>query len=603
MLRQEYPRPQFVRNQWLCLNGEWDFEIDQGDSGLERNFLKKPFIDKINVPFCPESLLSGINNKDFLNSVWYKREITIPLDWKGKNTLLHFQAVDYDTTVWIGDTEVGRHRGGFSPFTLDVYDYVVANEPVTIIVRARDKTDMPQPRGKQTREAFGQGVFYGRTTGIWQTVWLEPVSESHLKRPRITPDVSNSSLVIEQGIVNSKPGLKLKVNVSDSSGGIIDEKILTVEDFTPIVTLNISQPRLKLWSPENPHLYDIDIHLIDDKDETIDSASSYAGLRSVTISDKAVKINGRSGFQRLVLDQGYYPDGLMTAPSDEALIADIELSMKAGFNGARLHQKVFEERFLYHADRMGYLVWGKFGDWGIRTTDQRGGHRMFSSSYITEWLEVLERDYSHPSIVGWCPLNETMRPITDHITDLDDITRGMFLATKASDKTRPVLDTSGYSHRVFESDIYDSHDYEDDPLKFQNNHDGLANNIPFVNKWQEGSTIFEVSVPYAGQPYFVSEFGGIWWNGDIDDKDLRDYKSVGSWGHGSRPKNIQEFYERFTGLCKVLLSNPNMFGYCYTQLTDIDQEQNGIYKYDRSPKFDLVKIRNAQLQPAAIEQL
>ena len=605
--RNEYPRPQFARNEWICLNGQWDFEIDQADSGLERDLLKRKLKEKITVPFCPESKLSGIEQKDRLLSVWYKRELSIPHDWSGKRILLHFQAVDYDATVWINEIEVGRHRGGFSPFSIDITEFIQPDESKQLVVRARDRDDMPQPRGKQTRAYEGEGALYGRTTGIWQTVWMEPVPQIHLKRPRITPDLLSQSFLIEQGITNSRPGTILQITLSDSKGEIVTESVNADMNFTPMISIKIPDERLVLWKPGDPNLYYLTIKLLDATGEIIDSATSYAGMRNITISGKSIRINGDVVFQRLVLDQGYYPDGLMTAPSDEALLNDIKLSMAAGFNGARLHQKVFEERFLYHADCLGYIVWGEFGDWGARSLSALPHHQTFSPSYITEWLEVLERDYSHPCVVGWCPLNETWQPITDFISELDDITRGMYLATKAMDQTRPVLDTSGYSHRVIDTDIYDSHDYEQDPIKFSENQKGLSENKPYKNTWSSltvdgylkkdawGRKIMnEWSVDYRGQPYFVSEFGGIWWNPDQE--------HAQSWGYGERPKTLEEFYDRFEKLCKILLENPEMFGYCYTQLTDIDQEENGIYKYDRSTKFDVNRIRKIQTVTAAIER-
>ena len=605
--RNEYPRPQFARNEWICLNGQWDFEIDQADSGLDRDLLKKKLKEKITVPFCPESKLSGIEQKDHLLSVWYKRELSIPHDWSGKRILLHFQAVDYDATVWINEIEVGRHRGGFSPFSIDITEFIQPGESKQLVVRARDRDDMPQPRGKQTRAYEGEGALYGRTTGIWQTVWMEPVPQIHLKRPRITPDLLSQSFLIEQGITNSRPGTILQITLSDSEGEIVTESVNADMNFTPMISIKIPDERLVLWKPGDPNLYYLTIKLLDATGEIIDSATSYAGMRNITISGKSIRINGDVVFQRLVLDQGYYPDGLMTAPSDEALLNDIKLSMAAGFNGARLHQKVFEERFLYHADCLGYIVWGEFGDWGARSLSALPHHQTFSPSYITEWLEVLERDYSHPCVVGWCPLNETWQPITDFISELDDITRGMYLATKAMDQTRPVLDTSGYSHRMIDTDIYDSHDYEQDPIKFSENQKGLSENKPYKNTWPFktvdgylkkdawGRKIMnEWSVDYRGQPYFVSEFGGIWWNPDQE--------HAQSWGYGERPKTLEEFYDRFEKLCKILLENPEMFGYCYTQLTDIDQEENGIYKYDRSTKFDINRIRKIQTVTAAIER-
>ncbi len=599
--RSEYPRPQFVRDDWLCLNGEWGFEIDQGDSGIHRGLPERELSDAITVPFCPESELSGIGNHDYYNAVWYRRSATIPAAWAGRRVLLHLQAVDYDSTVWVNGEEVGRHRGGFSPFSCDISDAAGAGDDITIVLRARDDGQSPQPRGKQATDYGPQGAIYVRTTGIWQSVWLEPVPEIALRRPRITPDLANQTFRLEQPITGNAPGLRLRATLSDADGEVASAETSAEFDLSPRLDLPIPDDRLKLWRVGDPHLYDLEIALVDADGLTVDSARSYAGMRSISIEGKAIKINGETVFQRLVLDQGYYPDGIMTAPSDAALIEDIELSLAAGFNGARLHQKVFEERFLYHADRLGYIVWGEFGDWGCgRQGPLDGEHQKPGADYITQWLECLERDYSHPSIIGWCPLNETWQSITDRITALDDVTRGMYLATKAMDGTRPVLDTSGYSHRVPGADVYDSHDYTQDPDIFLERHKGLAQSQPYLNdatQWGLPERLMgdvRWSIPYRGQPYFVSEFGGIWWNPDVAEGE-------DSWGYGERPRDLDEFYDRFERLCAILLDDVNMFGYCYTQLTDIYQEQNGIYKFDRGLKFDLERIRAAQIKPAAIE--
>ncbi|RYZ31396.1 MAG: hypothetical protein EOP01_03475, partial [Propionibacteriaceae bacterium] len=337
--------------------------------------------------------------------------------------------------------------------------------------------------------------------------------------------------------------------------------------------------------PADPHLYDLTITLLDADGAEVDTVETYAGLRSVSLDGHAVLLNGEPVFQRLVLDQGYYPDGLMTAPSDEALVRDIELAMAAGFNGARLHQKVFEERFLFHADRLGYLVWGEFGDWGAaeRGTQEHGEFQRPTPTFVAQWLEALERDHSHPSIVGWCGLNETYQEITDRGTVLDDVTRAMFLAAKAMDTSRPVLDASGYSHRVAESDVWDSHNYTQDPAQFAREMAGLAQGRPDTNTGPAGQTW---SLPYGGQPWFCSEFGGIWWRPDAAASNPEvDRGATSSWGYGEPPRSEEEFHHRFEGLTGVLLDDPRMFGYCYTQLTDVFQEQNGVYSFDRSEKL------------------
>ena len=355
--------------------------------------------------------------------------------------------------------------------------------------------------------------------------------------------------------------------------------------------------RVRPWSTQDPHLYGVEVELHDAAGDVVDAVRSYAGLRSVAIEGKAVRINGEPVFQRLVLDQGYWPESLMTAPSDAALLRDVQLGLEAGFNGARLHQKVFEERYLFHADRLGYLVWGEFGDWGSGDFGRKDDHQKPTTSYVAEWLEALERDVSHPSIIGWCPLNETHQLLHDRITQLDDVTRAMFLATKLADPSRPVLDASGYSHRVLETDVWDSHHYEQDPEAFARDMAGLKTDQPYGNRYDEGP----ISLPYRGQPYFCSEYGGIWWNPEEAAKAAGDDRSE-SWGYGQRVADEEEFHVRFAGLTDALLDDPLMFGYCYTQLTDVFQEQNGIYRFDRSEKLDVDRVRAVQVRPAAFEK-
>ena len=593
--RPEYPRPQFVRPDWLCLNGEWEFEIDSGDSGLARNLVTSPLADTITVPFCPESPLSGVGHTDFMAAVWYRKTVQVPEGWKGRHVLLHFGAVDYDTTVWVDGAEVIRHRGGFTPFSVPLKT-ITGGDIFTVVVRARDDWKTPKARGKQSQAYAPHGCHYTRTTGIWQTVWIEPVPEVSLNRPRLTPDVANGAFHLEQPLTQNRPGLRLHAVLKDAQGEVAAASVAAHLDLAPRLTLAIPEDRKRLWSVSDPHLYDIEISLRDADGTVVDAATSYAGLRSVALDGQKVKLNGETVFQRLVLDQGYYPDGVMTAPTDAALIADIQMSQDVGFNGARLHQKVFEERFLYHADRMGYLVWGEFGDWGCGGHGPSDNHQQMGATYITQWLEALARDYSHPSIIGWCPLNETWQKISDEITVLDDVTHGMYLATKAMDTSRPVLDTSGYAHRVRGADIYDSHDYIDEKdyevgiINLRKRHANMAEGIVHKN---DGTNW---SVAYEGQPYFVSEFGGFKWVMESEQA-LADT----SWGYGGGPTTLDDFYRRFGDVCDILLDNPHMFGYCYTQLTDIYPELNGIYTFDRRLKFDAARLKAIQTRRAAIE--
>ncbi|MGW0409704.1 glycoside hydrolase family 2 protein [Streptomyces collinus] len=595
--RPDYPRPQFVREAWLNLNGEWQFEIDRSDTGLERGLRDRELADRIVVPFCPESELSGVGETDFLEAVWYRRTVTVPDSWTDARVLLHFGAVDHDTTVWVDGVEVARHRGGFTPFSADLGELAAPGRELTLVVRARDSRHGVQARGKQATWYANSHCHYTRTTGIWQTVWLEPVPRPvALGRPRITPDLASGSFHLELPLTANAPGHRVRAVLSDAAGPVVSAESRADLGLAPRLVLTVPEDRRRPWSPADPHLYDLLLDVLDAGGTVVDHVRSYAGLRSVAIHGKRLLLNGEPVFQRLVLDQGYYPDGLMTAPSDAALVRDIELGLAAGFNGARLHQKVFEERYLYHADRLGYLVWGEFGDWGCET-GVRDDNQRPDASYVAQWMEALERDHSHPSIVGWCPLNETYQHLHDRITRLDDVTRAMFLATKQADPSRPVIDASGYAHRVAGTDVYDSHCYEQDPAVFAKTMAGLAEDRPYVNTGPDGRPW---SLPYGGQPYFCSEFGGVWWDAEaVSGGAGNDTES--SWGYGERPRTAEEFVARFTGLTAVLLDDPDMFGYCYTQLTDVFQERNGVYRFDRGEKVDTALLRAAQRRPAAYE--
>ena len=427
-------------------------------------------------------------------------------------------------------------------------------------------------------------------------MWLEPVPAAHLRRPRITPDLASTAFDVVVPLSANRRGHTVTVTVTDADGEVATATARADLDLAPALRAVVPADRVRTWGPGDPHLYGVDIELRDADGVVVDSVRSYAGLRSVSIDGQAVRINGEAVFQRLVLDQGYWPESLMTAPSDAALERDIVLGLEAGFNGARLHQKVFEERYLFHADRLGYLVWGEFGDWGVSGYGTPADGQRQTTSFVAEWMEALQRDHSHPSIIGWCPLNETHQDLHDRITQLDDVTRAMWLATKVADPSRPVLDASGYSHRVLETDIWDSHLYEQEPEKFAELVGNLAEGQPYENTRDNGT---KMSVPYRGQPYFVSEYGGIWWNPDV--AATASGSSPDSWGYGQRVADEEEFHARFAGLTEALLGDPRMFAYCYTQLTDVFQEENGIYRFDRSEKLDVARVREVQLRTAAVE--
>lgn len=584
--RPEYPRPQFVRERWLNLNGPWEFADDPGDSGLERGLAAAtPYPDTILVPFCRESKLSGLERTDRCAAVWYRRTVTLPAEWAGCRVLLHFGAADYETTVWANGQEAGHHRGGHSSFRIDLSPWAVPGREVVLCVRCRDDWRSLQPRGKQSVRPLNSGCHYTRTTGIWQTVWLEPVPASRLERPRITPCVGQGQFQITQRVTEWQPGQRLRAALSYQGLPLTRAESAVGQDFHTSLTLPIPPEHLHLWNVGQPRLYDITLELADAAGRIVDRATTYAGLRAVSLQGNRFLLNGRPVFQRLVLDQGYYPDGILTAPCDAALARDIELALAAGFNGARLHKKVFEERFLHHADRLGYLAWGEFPDWCQSPHEHGHACEGWDTNFVTEWMEVLERDCNHPSIIGWCPMNEQMQREGGEAA-LETTMRALFMAAHLADPTRPVLDVSGWSHRLPETDIYDMHDYAQDPETLRAN--TLCHSRPGHGaNWPDGRPH---NIPYLGQPFFISEFGGIQWP-----------VQEGTWGYGTAPKNLEEFYQRFAGLCRVLLEHEGSFGYCYTQLTDVFQECNGIYHFDRSEKFSLEPLRAAQTRPAACE--
>ena len=567
--RPEHPRPQFYRERWLNLNGTWQFEPDPGCSGAERGLqnVGRPLEGSILVPFCPESKLSGVGNTDFMNGVWYKR--TVRLDSQEDRVLLHFGAVDYRSTVFVNGQAVGKHKGGYASFQFDITGFVHPGENEIAVFAADDSRDTTIPSGKQSADYHSAGCSYTRTTGIWQTVWLEFVPQSYIRRVKFEPDIHACSVTMEVQLEGSG-ALTAEVTYQGRPMGSY-----RCDHANGVAHFTVPLAEKQLWEVGQGRLYDVKLTF------GRDTVSSYFGLRQVRMEGMKFMLNDRSVFQRLVLDQGFYPDGIYTAPTDGDLVRDIKLSLAAGFNGARLHEKVFEERFLYHADRLGYLVWGEYGDWGSDATRLENLHAV-----LPEWLEIVNRDYNHPAIIGWCPRNETVgwshtvngQGAVYHEANVELLYR----VTKALDPTRPCIDTSGFYHVV--TDIFCVHDYEQDPKVFKERYDALMTEGVLNNPLKDKQT-------YRGEPTFLSEYGGIPWVADDT-----------GWGYGKNPpKTKEEFIERFRGLTDALLDNNKMFGLCYTQLTDIEQEQNGLYTYRREPKFDMAEIRRIMSRKAAIE--
>ena len=568
--RSEYPRPQFRRDAYLNLNGIWQFEIDHGASGRKRGLVEKERLEQeILVPFCPESKLSGVQHTDFMAAVWYRRSFVLPKEAAGKRVFLHFGGVDYKCEAWVNGQSVGIHEGGFASFSFEI-TFALCEGENTLVVCAEDDTRSGlQPLGKQSVRYESYGCHYTRTTGIWQTVWLEWMEETFIGSVRMIPDAANGALYLEAEIDGDSRGVQLAAKASFNGK---EQALACVAADGGLAKIHLTVKDRHLWNAGEPNLYDLELTLWWDG-QIIDRVESYFALRTISFEGKKCLINGKPVFQRLILDQGFYPDGIWTAPSDEELRGDIERSMAMGFNGARLHQKVFEQRFLYWADKLGYLCWGEMGNWGVEPSNPPVGN-----IFLREWLEVVQRDFNSPCIIGWCPYNEVWKESNFGLREM--VLKMVYRVTKAMDPTRPVIDVSGGFHS--ETDIYDTHDYEQDPAVF-------------AERYRPGAELYDRFAgkqKYDGKlPMFVSEYGGIRWT---DDKT--------GWGYGKGPETEEEFISRYRGLTTALLMNPEHMGFCYTQLTDVEQEQNGLYTYDRKAKFDPAVIKEINTQKAAMEE-
>ena len=585
--RQEHPKPQFERTNWLNLNGQWAFEIDNGRSGEARGLHKvnAQLSGTIHVPFCPESKLSGVEHKDFMYGVWYQRTVTLNRQQCEGRIFLHFGAVDYECHVYVNGQKAGYHKGGFVSFKFDITALVEPGENVITVNALDDTRNRLIPTGKQCPHYYSVGCSYTRTTGIWQTVWLEFTPRVYIKNFKFDTNAQQGILTATVRL-EGRADLTLEASFEGKPMGSACQKNAAGE-----VVLTIHLAETHLWELGKGNLYDLVFTFGED------SVKSYCGLRSIHMEGMKFMFNGRSVFQRLILDQGFYPDGVLTAPSDAALANDIAISMEMGFNGARAHEKIFEERWLYHADKAGYMVWGEYPNWGLDHTYDDAIYAI-----LPEWIEEIERDRNHPCIIGWCPFNETWDK--NNKPQYDDLIRQIYRITKALDPSRLCIDTSGHVH--VETEIYDVHDYLQDPVEFKRRYDLLMTEgtlwstfdpVQGPSKKKSTGLRYEFRQKYQGQPAWVSEYGGIRWA----PQERLDETRCGSWGYGKDPVDEEDFKYRFKGLTDALLDNDKMFALCYTQLTDVEQEQNGLYTYQRQAKFDPAWVRSVMARKAAIE--
>jgi beta-galactosidase/beta-glucuronidase len=571
--RPEYPRPQFVRPEWLNLNGTWEFRIDDANVGLEQRwFTGGDFPDRIVVPFSLETPRSGIGKREFHPCVWYRREFEVPAEWYGRCILLHFGAVDYRATVWVNGIVVAWHEGGHTPFHCDITGALDAGRNV-LTLRAEDPPeDRYIPRGKQYWGVEPASIFYARTTGIWQTVWLEPVPHSHLEGVRITARI-DGSVSFETKIAAPAHSSLVKVTVLDQDQAVATEVGLA-EGPRASVALKVNEP--KLWSPTEPNLYQVRLEL-HGPDGLLDTVASYLGIRSIAIEGGRVLLNGHPIYLKTVLDQGYWPESNLTPPSDEAIRQDILRTKEMGFNGVRKHQKVEDPRFLYWADKLGLLVSAEMANAYLFNEDAVG--RM-----TREWIEVVNRDYNHPSIIIWVPVNESWGVPNLAERRQQSHLKALYYLTKSLDDTRLVIDNDGWEHTEA-TDLFAIHDYTETGETFYHRFQDIARSgvpLPLA-----GKLYLAPGILYNNSPIFLSEFGGI---GYILPADVNKVPQ-NAWGYSGVEPDAEKALARMRGLYEAVARIPEIVGICYTQLYDVEQEVNGLMTYDRRMKFDPRKIQ------------
>ncbi len=585
MYRSEYPRPSFIRENWLNLNGTWDFEIADGK---EKNYLSSDvsFDSKIEVPFCPESTLSGIGNKDFMKNVWYKRIVDISAEQLLGSVVINFGAVDYECTLYVNGKKAGYHKGGYVSFSFDITEYLTQGENELLLDVKDDTRSITQPTGKQSNRPDSYGCHYTRTTGIWQTVWLEFVGKAYITDRKITADVNSKSILFEGNISDKSSDITVCAEVFYKGEAVSCCEAAVKNGKFKMSALIDS--KLHIWDVLKPEIYDIVLTV--KKDSIIsDSVKTYTGFRTVELCEGKFMLNGKSVFLRQILDQGFHPEGIYTFPTVDEIEKDIDIAIEFGFNGARPHEKVFEDYYFYYADMKGYLIWGEFPNWGCCLDTKNNPQAL--KNFLPEWKEVLVRDYNHPSIIGWCPLNECWHGFVYCDAKAQQV---IYNTTKDYDKTRPVIGSSGGFHYI--TDIDDYHDYshtaEEITAHVHNHKNGTKDErqIAVLNKTKKCNILTQKQL--RGLPVFCSEYGGISYNND----------DANSWGY-VKETNEDDFVAHYISDTAALMQSDCM-GMCYTQLTDVEQEQNGLVDYYRNHKFSekgRKAIRECNLQKAKIE--
>ncbi len=586
--RSEHPRPDLVRETWLCLNGQWDFAFDEKGVGEKENWQQKQVFDKkITVPFVYQTELSGINEPLRVSDyVWYRRELSVPAEFKGKRVLLHFGAADYIAKVWLDGHYLGSHTGGYTPFSFDITNYVKPGEKRVhnLVVMCEDRAETEQPRGKQSWRPERFECWYEPMTGIWQSVWLEGVGMNYINSVRITPLYDDAAVKLEFTVNEAPENTRAVVDIT-FGGKFVAHGETSFCGRQASLTVSIGHDEtvlgFKAWSPRRPALYDAALSLVTEG-KTEDSLKTYFGMRKIEVIGDAIYLNNARLHQRLILDQGYWKDGFLTAPTDEALKLDIELTQKMGFNGARKHQKFEDPRYLYWADKMGLLVWGELPS----------PYRFCQAqkiNMIRDMQEAIERDYNHPSLIAWVPVNESWGvPAIKTSREMQKLQDALYYLIHTLDGTRFVSGNDGWEQAA--TDIVTAHDYT--PYEERLHHCMYEDSVAFTDTAPNiGRDTTARGYDNVGKPCLLTEYGGIAFAKDGGN---------GNWGYNGMVTDEKVFLDRFDNITSAFKNIPYICGYCYTQLTDVFQEVNGLLDMDRNPKVPLEEIRKINLRPRKI---
>lgn len=564
----EYPRPQLVRPSWENLNGEWDFAF--GEEVNETDAKMGCLNRKINVPFSYETELSGINIHEKHEVVWYAHQIKRV---EGKRTLINFEGADYQTFVYINGVFVGDHTGAYDRFTFDITEYLTQEENI-LAVKCVDPTHPSQLLGKQSWEEGNFACFYVQTTGIWKTVWLEYVDDVYLTSCKITPDLSDDSVQFDMRVSEPAQDVEIKLDIY-FKGKFVRSTSVSANDMDVSVKIGLSSKDVRFmaryWFADDPNLYDVEISVVK-KGREVDKAGSYFGLCRFQAQGNKLIINEKPEYLRLCLDQGYWKESGLTPPSEKAIIRDIQLCKDMGFNGVRKHQKNEDERFYYYADIMGFYVWCEMPS-----------NQLFADQICEqiskEWQKIVMQNFSHPSLITWVLYNENWGCNSiKYSVKQQNFANALYWLTKSYDPVRPVVSNDGWLHTM--TDIVTLHRYDQ-------NADNLFKEYGTLERQTEGHADVRQKLPFAdgyqyeGQPIVFSEFGGAAYDKDTDQE---------AWGYGQGVKTDEEFLERFGSLIAAI-KKMDIAGYCYTQVTDVEQEVNGLLTTDRRPKVDIEEIK------------